>query len=275
MTGFLLALVCLILPTAHAPADDEGWKPVEAAHLALKASTVEKDADAEVIFWEAQVDFTRDRAVLTHYIRIKIFTELGKQSQGSVELPYLNKDVIEQIAGRTIKPDGSIIELKNDAILERTVVKKGKLNLRVKSFILPAVEVGSIIEYRWREVRKDETFLRLYFQRRIPIQLLKYTLRTHADLHFRLFNMKETPFTKEKDNLYSTVLKNVPAFHEEPYMPPEDQVRSWILAFYGPPFIISPEAMKSIYEETMSGMKVDGEVQRAAAAATGAPGTPR
>jgi len=86
--------------------------------------------------------------------------------------------------------------------------------------------------------------------------------------------MRTTPFTKEKENLYSTVLKNVPAFLQEPYMPPRDQTRSWILAYYPPSGYVSPEVIKGIYDESMSSMKVDGEVQRAATAAMGNATTP-
>lgn len=36
-------------------AGDE-WKPIEPAHLALKSSTIEKEADAEGLFWEVRID---------------------------------------------------------------------------------------------------------------------------------------------------------------------------------------------------------------------------
>ncbi|HYE75358.1 MAG TPA: DUF3857 domain-containing protein, partial [Blastocatellia bacterium] len=98
----------------------EDWKPVDPAHLNLKAPAVEKDADAEAIFWEVRVsdeDQGGDiRTVLNHYIRIKVFTERGKESQSKIDLPYLDRYNIKDIAARTIKPDGTILELKKDAI---------------------------------------------------------------------------------------------------------------------------------------------------------------
>jgi hypothetical protein len=49
-----LALFLCLLAVSAAPALAAGddWKPVDSAHLSLKSSTVEKEADAEAIFWE-------------------------------------------------------------------------------------------------------------------------------------------------------------------------------------------------------------------------------
>jgi Transglutaminase-like superfamily len=66
----------------------------------------------------------------------------------------------------------------------------------------------------------------------------------------------------------------VPAFHEEPRMPPEDQVRSWMLLYYSDKDKIAPEKFwkergKAVYEENKGAMKVNDEVRRAAAEAVG------
>src|SRR5215210_3940161 len=85
-----LGAVCLTLGLA-APslaAGDE-WKPVDPAELALKAPVVEKDADAEALFWEVRID---DGAVgeliFTHYLRVKVFTERGRESQSKIDIPF-------------------------------------------------------------------------------------------------------------------------------------------------------------------------------------------
>src|SRR6185503_7252633 len=107
------------LAAASPPIVQDEWKPVDPAHLALKAARVEKDADAEALFWEVRVQPDGDGAVLSHYIRIKVFTERGRESQSKVELPFFNNNQIKDITGRTIKPDGTIIELRPDAILDK------------------------------------------------------------------------------------------------------------------------------------------------------------
>ena len=75
-----LFLFCLIALAAM-PALAQDWKPVDPADLALKAPVVEKDADAEAIFWEVRVDDSNPYELsLKNYIRIKVFNERGRES---------------------------------------------------------------------------------------------------------------------------------------------------------------------------------------------------
>lgn len=257
----------------------EDWKPIDPALLALKTPVVQSDADAEAIFWDVQVDFSPGKTVFANYVRIKIFTERGKELLGKIELGYSSRNKIEDIAGRTIKADGTIVELKKEAIFDSTLIKLRRLKINAKTFAMPAVEPGAIIEYRWREVRHDSSgyFARLNFQRDIPIQVVKYTLKASSDtvLGFRTkaFNMANTPMTAEKDKRFSYSMTNVSAFHDEPYMPPEDQVRSWMLAYYQPP-LYGINFSRIFYDEYKSKMKVNDEIRRAAQAAIGDASTP-
>lgn len=126
---------------------------MDPADLASKTPVVEKDADAEAIFWEVRIDDSLpDELSLKHYIRVKIFTDRGKASQSNVDLQYSGSTRIKDISARVIKADGTILELKKDDIFERTLVKASGVKAKAKSFALPGVEPGSIIEYRWRDV---------------------------------------------------------------------------------------------------------------------------
>jgi Domain of Unknown Function with PDB structure (DUF3857) len=294
LRALLSAMALIGLAQATAFAGDE-WKPVDPADLALKAPVVEADADAEALFWEVRVaDDAMGgdlRTVLNHYIRIKIFTERGKESQSQVDITYLGSTKITDIAGRTIKPDGSIVELKKDAVFERTIVKVSGAKLKAKSFAMPAVEPGAIIEYRWREVRGNHLSLydRYQFQRQIPVQMVKYyfkPLRLEGyytgpmpQMSVRMFNGKFQPFQKEKDGFSSTTLTNVPAFREEPNMPPEDQVRTWLLVYYTldqpqSPDKYWPKFGREQYDAYKAKLKVNDDVKKAAATIIGDAATP-
>src|SRR5215471_21096926 len=106
----LLIPVCIATLCATALADD--WKPIEPEQLASKTPTVDKDADAEGLFWEVRVsdsdDGYRYTRTLWHYIRIKIFTDRGVESQSKVDLYMFPSVRISDIAARTIKSDGKI-----------------------------------------------------------------------------------------------------------------------------------------------------------------------
>src|SRR5712692_2606480 len=114
-----LTMVCVLLPGVPALAGDD-WRPIDAGQLSMKIPVVEKDADAEAIFWEVRINDAGEDLIFSHYIRIKVFTERGKESQSKIDITYRGRNRITDIAGRTIKPDGSIVELKKDAIFDRT-----------------------------------------------------------------------------------------------------------------------------------------------------------
>ncbi|HEX8456024.1 MAG TPA: DUF3857 domain-containing protein [Pyrinomonadaceae bacterium] len=258
---------------------DQDWKPVDPAQLALKAPVVEKDADAEAIFWDVRVDDAEMDLVFTNYIRIKIFTERGRESQSKIDIvPFRFNGKIKDVAGRTIKPNGQIIELKKDDVFEKVIAKAGDLKLRVKTFAMPSVEPGAIIEYRWREVYPGSSAnrARLYFQRDIPVQSVTYYLKPSANilggetLRYQPFHMPLPKFEKEKNGFYMTTVTNVPAYHEEPRMPPEDEVRKWMLLYYSGNQIIIPQLYwkqfgKIVYEVFKSDMKASDDVRKKSA----------
>ncbi len=281
-----LALLCLltVLPSAAIAGDE--WRPVDPADLALKAPVVEKDADAEALFWEIkvadEVDGGNPRTVLSHYVRIKIFTERGRESQSKIDIPFLNNWNIRDIAARTIKPDGSIVEVKKSDILERIIIKEGGRKIKAKSFAMGGVEPGAIIEYRWKEERKDQLamYLRLHFARDVPVQAVKYLVKPLSlpgfpfGMRVQTFHSQPSPFVQDKGGFYSTSMRNVPAFREEPRMPPEDSVRPWMLIYYSEDRQLSGEKFwsqfgKENYERNKSRMKVSDEVKQTAATAIG------
>jgi hypothetical protein len=260
----------------------EDWKAVDPVELALKTPTVDKEADAEGLFWEVRIDDSPDGdLIFTHYLRVKVFTDRGRESQSKIDLPFGNfyggEVKIKDIAARTIKPDGSIVELKKEDIFERTIVKVSGLKVKARSFAMPSVEPGSIIEYRWREVRVKSTahYLRLQFQRDIPVRRVQYIIKPYdyEGLSFNSVTMhgQSSPWVKEKNGFYSTTMTNMPAMQEEAYMPPEDQVKTWMLVYYKrgdarvDPDKYWSEIGKSFYEDNKSLIKPNDEVKKVAA----------
>jgi len=223
------------LPSVAAAGED--WRPIEAADLALKAPVVEPNADSEAIFWDIRVDDGGENdLVLSHYVRIKIFNDRGREKYSKIDIPYVNGVKIKDIAARTIKSDGSIVELVKNDIIEKTVIKANGLKLRTKTFAFPGIETGAIIEYKWKEVRSNSSAqnLRLQFQRDIPVQAVTYHLKPAGSsfVDVRPFNMDKPSFQKEKNGFQVATVKNMPAFREEPLMPPEDSVKSWAMVRY-------------------------------------------
>ena len=111
-----LAIVCLLLLATALPAFAAGddWRPVKPEELALKTPVVEADADAEALFWEVRVDDGPvGELIFTHYLRIKVFTERGRESESKIDIPfgkiYGSNIKVKDIAARTIKPHRTIV----------------------------------------------------------------------------------------------------------------------------------------------------------------------
>jgi hypothetical protein len=67
--------------SAHGGID---WRPIDPQDLALKTPVVEKDADAEAIFWEVWLDDAAvDKTVFTHYLLPRSIPRPGATSGGN------------------------------------------------------------------------------------------------------------------------------------------------------------------------------------------------
>ena len=286
LLSFPLLLVLIIASTLPnwsrvSAGGGEEWRPVDPADLALKTSVVEPNADAEAIFWDIRIDDGGDNdLVLNHYVRIKIFTERGRDQYSKIDIPYVDGIKIKDVAARTIKTDGTIAELTKVDILDKTVVKVSGLKLRTKTFAFQGIEPGAIIEYKWKEVRSNTSAdnMRLQFQREIPVQAVTYRIKPAKDMSWdvRPFNMDRFDFQREKNGFDVTTVNRIPAFREEPMMPPEDSVKSWALVRYHNLFsffsgYVSQAAF--VYEGFQPYMKVDKDIKAKAAELTAAGGT--
>ncbi len=281
----ILTLVSSVLPCLAEVPIDVAWLPVTDAERSMKAPVVDKDAGVEALFWRVHI---RDEVfgealqrVFYHYVRLKIFDEKGKEKAATIDIPHSERSSIMYVNGRTIKADGTEIELKKDSVYERDLVRAGRSRLRATSFAMPGVEPRAIVEYRWKEIVHDlgSLYLRIQFQREFPIQKVTYFVMPLSGEYtsYRMtlwpFNCTPTPLKRELNDFYSTTLENVPAFREEPMMPGEPNVRPWALAFYSDGKKREPEKYwndigKEMYNKFLKpALKSSGEIKQAATGA--------
>ena len=287
----LTAAACALLVALPGPLRAADWKPIDPADLALKAPKVQRDADAEAIFWDVRV---RDElaginleptTIFEHYLRIKIFTERGRERHATIDLPFINGIRISNVEARTVRANGSIVDLQRSDIYRRTLVKAEGFKLQTVSFAVPGIERGAIIEYRWRETRRESlaNFLRLHFSRDIPIQTVNYHLRPLTDLPLSMraipFNASPSPPQRQRDGSLLVSLTNVPAHEDEPYAPPPYERRPWLFLYYG---ISGDGPAARFWESLAAGLhdsyakraRPNDDIRRLAAAAVGAAKTP-
>jgi hypothetical protein len=273
----LIIFLILFLSSFTAVNAGDEWKPVTPEELALKAPKVEKDADAEAIFWDVKVDDSSDSELaLKHYIRIKIFTERGREKYSKIDLLYIKGSKVKDVAARVIKSDGTIIELRKEEIIERMIAKADGLKVKAKSFAVPNLEPGSILEYRWREVYDDaQANMRLEFQRDIPVQSATYYVKpfSGSSSMYQMTFQTDAKFEKDKKGYHKATMTDIPSFREEPYMPPEYQVKPWIMIYYSSSLNSVPDAYwalqaGNVWEAFKDYIKPNDDVKKAAAEIT-------
>jgi hypothetical protein len=98
--ALLATLVVPDLPAVGRPAPPgpdelawQFWRPIEPELLAAQTPSVNKDADAEAVFWQVWVEDELmggqdPRSVLKHYVRIKLFTARELEAQSHVDPTY-------------------------------------------------------------------------------------------------------------------------------------------------------------------------------------------
>jgi hypothetical protein len=182
------------------------------------------------------------------YVRIKVLTEKGK-SWGDVEIPFNGRAFsVTDVAARTIHPDGTIIPLTGKP-LEKMLLRQGEDRFKSTVFSMPAVEPGSILEYRYK-LRYDDTQLYSpHWEVQQPIYVHKAhysftpfdmssSMRTvtgaHGDLALGLTYTGRLPADAkitEVNRTWVMDVHDVPALPDESYMPPL-QSTSYRLQFY-------------------------------------------
>ncbi len=268
-------LVFCLLTFISTNAQDKVWRPVSPQEMQSKTSVVEPNADAEAIFWEVRVDDSDASALaLKHYVRVKIFTEKGRDEFSKKDIVFLKGTKVKDVEARVTKPDGSATFLKKEDVFEREIAKANGIKVKAKSFALPSLEIGSIVEYRYKEVIDNGAAnMRLVFQREFPIQTISYYVKPFAGdrgMFWQGFNVGDMKFEKDKNGFQRATMNNVPAFREEPSMFPEDEVRSWIYIYYSNAAVTKPaeywkNVSKNAYDISKSSFKPNDEVKKVTA----------
>jgi hypothetical protein len=125
----------------------DDWKPISPEEL--KMTSVPEAPGAPAVILYRQVD--RDDGRTGHednYVRIKILTDEGRK-YANVEIPFLkDSGNVHGVKARSVRQDGSVVPF-DGKVVEQTIVKAKGLKYLAKTFTLPDVQTGSIIEYHY------------------------------------------------------------------------------------------------------------------------------
>jgi len=219
-TCFLLSLPCF--------AQKEDWLPVTPADLQLKQVPGDPGAPAIQLYYANYIDDREDYEFV--YKRIKVLNESGKK-YADVEIDGVTGVDVSNLKARTIHPDGTIVEFTGKPF-EKTLFKGRGIKVYAKTFTLPDVTVGSIVEYKYKQKNfSSDNWI---------LQHDLYTVReyfsfqpSHIDaaLSWSGRNITDKPPTK-KSGGWELEWQNVPGFQEEASMPPPENYKASIHFYY-------------------------------------------
>ncbi len=230
---FLIVLfVMAALSSLPCAAQIFGFPLVSPEDLKMTSEPKAPGAPAIILFREVDRD---DNGITSHednYLQIKILTEEGRE-HANVEIAFnkANEDVVN-IRARTIKPDGSSVDF-DGKVFEKVIEKAQGLKYLAKTFTLPDVQVGSIIEYRFTYDLKEHyifdshwTISHELFTRIAKFVLKPYQSRyTPMTLRWTWQGLGSNAGPKEGlDHIIRLEVDDIPAFQVEDFMPPPSQL---------------------------------------------------
>ncbi len=146
---FVLSLIAI--PIMHA----QEFGPPSPAELSITSVPEQPGAPAVILFHQGICD--DDLHYCSVYKRIKILTDAGVQKYSDVSLYSYRGRSVAEVRARTVHADGTIVNFEGKP-LDKIVYKGHGVRLNVKSFSVPDVRVGSIIEYRYFYRYPDNVF---------------------------------------------------------------------------------------------------------------------
>lgn len=268
-TSVFVAVLTIASPLAHAA--DQWTKPTP-EELSMTSQPQVPGAAAVYLFRE---ETTEDRLhMFSTYVRLKVLTESGKK-YANVELGYASSQFaggnisVDDIQGRTIHPDGTIIPFTGKPY-DKLIEKERGVKHMAKVFTMPDVEVGSIIEYRYKRHLEDNFFMapRWYIQSDLYTRKAHYlwkptgqTLVTNDDrgqltntlswttilpAGAKLEHTQLPPHGTETEgqNIFELNTHDIPPVPNEDFMPPTGSFTFRVLFYYSP-YRTSEEFWKS------------------------------
>lgn len=224
-------IVLLLLITLHFKTSAQkipSFGKIDKEEFALKECSYDKEATAEYLIDVAEVryyftssDFINET---TTRIRIKILNEKAIEL-ANIRLPYYsvgNRQRIRNIEGQTFNlnanGDVEVTKLERKSVMEQKLGSESEMMV----FTLPNVKVGSIIEYRYEDSKRNYIEIEDWvFQRPYPVRYSEYNVEIPKELEFTYLIRRTLPVKETTEGINATkrfIMTNIPGLDREPFM---------------------------------------------------------
>lgn len=238
--SLLLALPALLLANLARAGE---LRPVTEMELRMTSVPEAPNAPAVVLFKKGTFSMFDEKTgrfspSFTVEVRRKILTEEGKK-YGQALVLHSKHSKLQDLQGRTVLPDGREVPLPKDAVFKRRLSRSEKLF--TTSIAFPSVEVGAVLDYRYR-IRGASLFALdpWYFQEEVPTLYSEVVYEFPGYVLFRTYisdplktgiqqgYTKDYTMVPEGHRVWA-LGRNLPAIPDEPFGPPFEDLSSWYL----------------------------------------------
>jgi hypothetical protein len=141
-----LFTAALVLGLAR-PAASQTWPPLTPEEKAMTDCAQQPGAEAVWLYREIVTD--HEDFVTRVFKRLKILKDSGRD-HANIEIPYYaDSQKVSNLEIRHIRPKGAI-EPFTGQIFDKTALRYRRLRVALKTFAVPDVQPGSIIEFRYK-----------------------------------------------------------------------------------------------------------------------------
>lgn len=218
----------------------EGFQPISPEELKMTSEPLAPGAPAIILYRQVDRDDTGRTAHQDDYLRIKILTEEGRK-YADVEIPFSKEsENVTGIHARTIKPDGSIVNF-DGTVFEKPLLKARGFQYLAKTFTLPDVEVGSIIEYFYTYDLSERFIYDSHWilSEELFTKNARFSLKPYkssyvpVNLRWSWQGLPTGTIPNEgPDHIVRMDASNIAAFQTEDHMPPENELKARVDFIY-------------------------------------------
>ena len=126
-----------------------GIDPVSADELKMASEPQAPGAPAIILYRQVDRDDNGRTSHEDNFVRVKILTEEGRK-YADVEIPVWKGNNVVGIHAKTIRSNGSTVDF-DGKVYDRIIAKARGIKYSAKTFTLPEVQVGCVIEYSFTE----------------------------------------------------------------------------------------------------------------------------
>jgi len=245
----------------------EAIPPITPAELSMTDEPLSPGAPAIILYRQVERDDSGLTGHENDFFRVKILKEEGRKD-ADVEIPFYKEFGINvvNIKARTVHSDGSSVNFEGKPF-EKAIAKAKGLKYMAKTFTLPDVQVGSIIEYSYTIDLPEYSLLNSQwilsdelFTKHARFSLKPYTSNysnLHVSWRWNLLPAGTTPPKDGPDHVIRMEANNIPAFQTEDFMPPPDELKSRVDFAYTDDF----DSKNAAEFWKKRGKKLNGEVE--------------